>query len=169
SIPKGLFCNHKINYFQDAECRFPLELLLGLLNSKLLDWYFRLGSTNASVSHYQLYNLPIPFFAPCQPDDTSERFGSYLVSRRWADAFVFVEPLLAKPPFSAELMSCMIHLVEEIIRIEAARGDIARTERSALDPQAQPYQDLLDKIHFRLAGLTDEEAAGLVRRLKVMR
>jgi hypothetical protein len=36
--------------------------LLALLNSKLLDWYFRLGSTNSKVNEYQFNNLPCPIF-----------------------------------------------------------------------------------------------------------
>lgn len=62
-IPKGEFCNHKVNYLPEHTSRQPLEFVLGLLNSKLIDWYFRLGSTNAAVSHYQAYNLPCPRFA----------------------------------------------------------------------------------------------------------
>jgi hypothetical protein len=46
--------------------------------------------------------------------------------------------------------------------------DIARTERSALAPKAQPYQDLIDRILYRLAGLTDAEAQGLETRLEQM-
>ncbi|MCK4373708.1 MAG: Eco57I restriction-modification methylase domain-containing protein, partial [Candidatus Brocadiae bacterium] len=52
-IPRGEFCNHKINYVPEAAAQVSLDSLLALLNSKLLDWYFRLGSTSASVSHYQ--------------------------------------------------------------------------------------------------------------------
>jgi hypothetical protein len=62
-ILAGKFCNHKINYLPEHTCEPPLEFALGLLNSKLADWYFRLGSTNATVSHYQLYNQPCPAFA----------------------------------------------------------------------------------------------------------
>jgi hypothetical protein len=58
--------------------------------------------------------------------------------------------------------------VEEITRIESGRGDIARTERSALAPEAQPYQDLIDRILYRMAGLTDAETAGLEQRLAEM-
>lgn len=65
-------------------------------------------------------------------------------------------------------MTCMVRLVERITEIEEKRGDIARTERSALDPRAQPYQDLLDKIIYRMAGLTDEDAGGLEERLAKM-
>jgi len=61
-----------------------------------------------------------------------------------------------------------MRLVDEITKIEAARGDIARTERSALAPEAQPYQDLIDRILYRLAGLTDAEAQGLEKRLEAM-
>lgn len=36
------------------------NFFLGILNSKLLDWYFRLTSTNNHVNGYELDNLPIP-------------------------------------------------------------------------------------------------------------
>ncbi len=143
--------------------------MLGLLNSKLLDWYFRLGSTNASVSHYQLYNLPVPLFGEKQAGDVAPKaFDEFVEMQRWADAFASIELLLEKPPFSYKIASSLARLVEHVSRIETTRGDIARTERSALAPDAQPYQDLIDKILFRLAGLTDAEAEGLERRLETM-
>ena len=64
-IPAEDFCNHKVNYLPNP--RLSIHFVLGLLNSKLCDWYFRLGSTNAAVSHYQLYNLPCPYLPPSPP------------------------------------------------------------------------------------------------------
>ena len=71
AVPAGEFFNHTVNYTTSRHCRLPLNVLLGLLNSKVSDWYFRLGSTNAHVSHYQLYNLPCPLFddQPVLPDE----------------------------------------------------------------------------------------------------
>jgi len=46
--------------------------------------------------------------------------------------------------------------------------DIARTKCSALAPEGQPYQDLIDRILYRIAGLTDAEAQGLEKRLEAM-
>ncbi|HEU0022838.1 MAG TPA: Eco57I restriction-modification methylase domain-containing protein, partial [Dehalococcoidia bacterium] len=60
-IPQGQFCNHKINYVPESDCQIPLDLSLALLNSKISDWFFRLTSTNAAVSHYQIYALPTPY------------------------------------------------------------------------------------------------------------
>ena len=57
-IPQGCFCNHKINYTTEKHSQVPLEFLLFVLNSTFADWYFRLGSTNAAVSHYQLLRRP---------------------------------------------------------------------------------------------------------------
>jgi len=37
-----------------------------------------------------------------------------------------------------------------------------------LDPKAQPYQDLIDRLFYKLAGLSDEEAMGLEQRLSTM-
>lgn len=168
-IPKGNFCNHVINYFPEPECKLPLQVLLALLNSKLSDWYFRLASTNAHVSHYQLYNLPAPALQSFKPDPSSTgEFAKALDRKKWDEAFGFLEPQLAKPPFSGTVLVCLVRLVDEITRIESARGDIARTERSALAPEAQPYQDLIDRILYCMAGLTVAEAAGLERRLAGM-
>ncbi len=49
SVNKILLKNQSMNYF-----------VLGILNSKLLDWYFRLTSTNNHVNGYEIANLPIP-------------------------------------------------------------------------------------------------------------
>jgi hypothetical protein len=46
--------------------------------------------------------------------------------------------------------------------------DIARTERSALAPEAQPYQDLIDRILYSMAGLTDDDVKCLEKRLEGM-
>ncbi len=40
--------------------------------------------------------------------------------------------------------------------------------RAALAPEAQPLQDLIDRILFGMAGLTEAEAAGLESRLANM-
>jgi hypothetical protein len=55
-ILKEHFCNHTINYTTEEHSKLPLELVLFVLNSAFAEWYFRLGSTNAHVSHYQLKN-----------------------------------------------------------------------------------------------------------------
>ncbi len=110
----------------------------------------------------------MPHFAPAKVAGEVRGFTAALAAEDWDRAFGLAEPLLARPPFPAGVMSCMVRLVERITQIEGARGDIARAERSALDPKAQPYQDLLDRMLYRMAGLTDEEAAGLEERLEGM-
>ena len=61
-----------------------------------------------------------------------------------------------------------MELVKRITAIEAARGEIARTERSARAPAAQPCQDLIDRILHSLAGLSDTDWHGLEERLARM-
>ena len=43
---------------------FTLYTLLGCLNSMLLDWRFRLTSTNNHINNYELDDLPLPVGAP---------------------------------------------------------------------------------------------------------
>ena len=83
-------------------------------------------------------------------------------------AFTIVEPLLESPPFPYTVAEFLLAAVQRSIAIETARGEIARAERSALDSQAQPLPDLLDRIRFCLAGLTAEVVWGLEHRLARM-
>ncbi len=64
--------------------------------------------------------------------------------------------------------SCVVEIVDRIVRFEEQRGEISRAERSRLCSESQPLQDLLDRVLFRSAGLTDQEAAALEDRLAKM-
>jgi hypothetical protein len=170
-IPPGEFCNHKVNYLPECACSQPLELYLGVLNSKLSDWYFRLGSTNAAVSHYQLYNLPYPRFAEQDRDEDHTLHEDAIVAiqeHNLAEVLQVLRPALAEAPFKLAIRDTMIELVRLIMDAEQRRGQIARSERSALCAEAQPYQDLIDRLLYAMAGLSEEEAQGLEDRLAKM-
>jgi type I restriction-modification system DNA methylase subunit len=170
-VPRGEFCNHKVNYLPEFACLMPLEVNLAILNSKLSDWYFRLGSTNAAVSHYQLYNLPCPIFAQEHTDQDKELQDSVMTlmsDGNHAAGFEVVRPALERPPFLLAVRDVIVELVRNIMAAEERRGDIARSERSALCAEAQPYQDLIDRLLYAMAGLSDEEAHGLEERLARM-
>jgi hypothetical protein len=176
-LPKDEFYNHKINYCTSHKCSLDLSLLLTFLNSKLADWYFRLGSSNNSVSHYQLYNLPIPLIAT---EYSQDYYGRQEERKRYATAsealkkkdfgaaFKALEPAIEEPPFSKIVADMLIECVKQIRDIEESRGEIARVERSNLSDEAQGYQDLIDKLIFSMAGLTSMEAEELDKRLSEM-
>ncbi len=168
-IPSGHFCCDTISYFPESESRLPLPLIVGLFNSKLLDWYFRLGSTNSKVNDYQVRILPVPFFSfQSRAKGLVQEFTESVEREELGDSIGLLSPYLEEPPFATEIMDCIVYLVKGICEMEASRGDIARTERSALNVRARPYQELIDAIIFRLAGLTDAEAEGLEQRLSKM-
>lgn len=170
-VPVGEFCNHTINYCPEHKCTTDLRFVLALLNTKLADWYFRLGSTNAHVSHYQIYNLPCPIFADKieEADEAlQEKALDTLVSGDVEKVFTLLQPALTNAPFSHAVRAVIIEAVNRIIAIEESRGEISRAARSALAPAAQPYQDLIDRLFFAMAGLTDAEAAALEERLTTM-
>src|SRR5699024_12047436 len=45
---------------EENDNNITLYYLLGLLNSKLLNWYFKLFSSNNHINNYELDMLPIP-------------------------------------------------------------------------------------------------------------
>jgi len=170
-VPAGEFCNHTVNYCPATHCDVELEMLLALLNSKLADWYFRLGSTNAHVSHYQVYNLPCPVFAATE-DATDKQLSDNLrppLQKGHVDeVFTALSPHLDTAPFRLAIRNVVVAAVKRIIAIERQRGEISRVVRSSLNPAAQPYQDLIDRLLFAMAGLTAEESAGVEERLRQM-
>jgi hypothetical protein len=83
-------------------------------------------------------------------------------------AFEAISAGLDRVPFAASAGRLMSEAAKRIISIEEKRGEIKRTERSSLDAAAQPYQDLIDRILFAMADLTQDEAALLQVRLEQM-
>lgn len=62
-VPPGTFlgnsCNYLLIFRQGGEDESPLLFMLALLNSCLLNWRFKLTSTNNHISNYELGSLPI--------------------------------------------------------------------------------------------------------------
>lgn len=57
-VPKGLYLANSCNYLIPTE-EFPSYYLVGLLNSKLINWFFRRFSTNSNVNGYEVEQFPI--------------------------------------------------------------------------------------------------------------
>jgi hypothetical protein len=57
-INSGIFCGNSSNYILIEDSNLQEEYLLALLNSRLMNWYFKLFSTNSNVNGYQVDNLP---------------------------------------------------------------------------------------------------------------
>lgn len=170
-VPSRTFFNHTVNYTTEIHSRLPLDFVLAILNSKLADWYFRLGSTNNHVNHYQIHNLPCPVFreepAAGEPE-AFQRAEDALNSGKFESALKTLSPLLVTAPFSPLLKKSIAHTARRIVDIEEGRGSITRSERAKLAPQAQPLQDLIDALFYSMAGLSSKDVAGLEQRLEKM-
>ena len=53
------FCANSVNYLMPSKDNDFDYFILGLLNSKLLNWYFAKLSTNSNVNGYEIDGLPI--------------------------------------------------------------------------------------------------------------
>ena len=59
-IEAGVFCGHSVNYILTNDPEISKKYLLALLNSKLLNWYFKIFSTNSNVNGREVNNFPMP-------------------------------------------------------------------------------------------------------------
>jgi hypothetical protein len=58
-IEPEIFCGHSVNYIIIKNSQINKHYLLSLLNSSLLNWFFKIFSTNSNVNCYEVDNLPI--------------------------------------------------------------------------------------------------------------
>lgn len=64
-IEKNNILGNSCNYLIVKENQYGIteNFLLACLNSKLLNWYFKLQSSNNHVNNYEIDNLPIPIYS----------------------------------------------------------------------------------------------------------
>ena len=170
-IPQGCFCNHKINYTTEKHSQVPLEFLLFVLNSTFADWYFRLGSTNAAVSHYQLLNIPCPRFSSeytAGDQKTLDRLEVQLKALDFAAIAKMSLALAEKQGCAPTLDAVIVRLVRFIEVEEDRRGQVARSARSALSENAESCQVILNKLMLALLGLRADRHEYIEARLKQM-
>ena len=170
-IPSGEFCFDTVSYIpRSTQTLIDLDLLIALLNSKLTDWYFTIGSTNSKVNEYQFNNLPCPAFRNgitandqallddliSELDRTPENLISAL-DRYWAEV-----------PYNPAIEQLLVILSRRIRALEQSRGPVSRIDRAHLANAAKQYQDLIDAILFQLVGFSKGEADALSGRLEQM-
>jgi hypothetical protein len=165
-VAAGQFCFDTVSYVTEEASGLDPALLLALLNSKVLDWYFRLGSTNSKVNEYQFNNLPVP-----QVSDAIAQIG-WQVSFGQEDLGQLTSMLCAtctEPGvMTREVAEAVVAMSKRIQDIEAKRVLKSRAERSHLAPESQPIQNAIDAVLFRCYGLSEDDARYVERRLKEM-
>ena len=57
-VPSGVYLANSCNYI--LEGNYDIHYLLGVFNSKLVNWYFKCFSTNSNVNGYEVDSIPIP-------------------------------------------------------------------------------------------------------------
>jgi hypothetical protein len=97
----------------------------------------------------------------------ADAFGALQTGEPAAAAEMLAD-LFVAPPFSQTLIKAVVRATKTIIRLERERGEIARSERSELCDGAKPYQEFIDSVLFRMAGLNERESKGLQTRLSTM-
>lgn len=165
-IPEGSFCFESIKYITAPATNLNLDFLLGLLNSKIIDWYFRTTSTNAQINEYQFNLLPCPSFSD---DDSAIDWHSPFDQGNWEELARVLISTFFEPGVMAKEVGAAIAAMSQRIQDHEAKRDLrTRAERSQLAPKSQPIQDAIDIVLFRCYGLSDDDARYVERRLQEM-
>ena len=166
TISPGEFCFDSVSYVTSGSSKICLDLLLLLMNSQVLDWYFRLASTNSSINEYQFNNLPV---IQVLDDESDPCLIAMADEGNWVDLEASLMNKCVEPGTMLRSVSeSLTGLCRRIQVIEARRTLKSRSERSRLSPESQLFQDIIDKVLFRCYGLRDEDAQHIRERLADM-
>jgi hypothetical protein len=165
-IPKDEFCFESIKYIPLHESKLDLDFVLALLNSQILDWYFRLSSTNAQINEYQFNMLPVP---ETYPAPAAKEWPKLIERARWEELHAIlvsscVEPT-GMPQGVVETLSRLSKVIQEI---EGRRKIDRRAERSELATESRPIQHVIDAVLFRSYGLSIHDMGYVTARLQQM-
>lgn len=162
-LQRGQFCAYTVNYCTQESSELPLDFVLALLNSRLLEWYFRLGSSNAHANEYQMNQLPVPTIEYSKSESALPN-NSELKEIRERVENTTINPGV----MPSEIRDILCWLSKRIQEIEARRTLRVRSERAELGYEGQQLQDVIDSILVRYYGLSREEAQYLQARLSEM-
>ena len=80
-VPQGFYLANSCNYIFPPS-NIDVYALLGLLNSKLINWFFRCFSTNSNVNGYEIDNLPIPIISRDDQNKLGDLVKSIMVKKK---------------------------------------------------------------------------------------
>ena len=80
-VPQGYYLANSCNYILPSHL-IDLYCLLGFLNSKTINWFFRCFSTNSNVNGYEVDNFPIPQLSPNTQATISELVKKVIDAKR---------------------------------------------------------------------------------------
>lgn len=127
--PPSCFCAHTTNYLLPKTQDVSKLFLLALLNSKLLDFYFKLFNTTNHLPAREIERLPIPRIELADP-----------VQKRLHD----------------ELVALVERMLELNKRLHSLSGFEAE-QRLALEKEIGATDEKIDALVYDLYGLTPEE------------
>ena len=125
-IPAGIFLAESTNSVSIRQPDYELSYIMAFLNSKLIDWRFRVTSTNNNVSSYELEGLPIrriSFITPPEERahllEKAKNLYTYCMTKDDKVCVTgFVEHHLSKEPEESDVVHDLLaFLAEEMIRL----------------------------------------------------
>ncbi len=131
TIEAGNFCSDTINYISNPN-KYNLNFILGILNSSILEWRFRLTSTNNHVNSYEIDSLPIPKISFATPeterrqlvDESIAQYQRYLETQDQQPVLDFTAQCLAATPEQSDVIHDLLaHLAQQMLDLNKAKQE----------------------------------------------
>ncbi len=149
-LSNGIFCAHSANYvlFKNDEIA---KLYMGILNSELLNWYFKKYSTNSNVNSYEVDNLPI-----VELDSTTKQILNKLIefiiylkqTSTDKQSFYFeqiIDGMVYELYFEKEIKKANCEIIKHLGKLPEITDDMPDSEKQKIIDKV--FAQLYDKNH----------------------
>ena len=98
----------------DKDAPITLNFLMGVFNSSIINWYFKLSSTNNHINNYEIAEFPVPVNSPYKSD--IEAYVSEYLQTNNSELLEIIDSLVNKSFFMEEEKSSANLKLEEAIK-----------------------------------------------------
>ena len=129
-VPAGNVLGNSCNFISVSSNKYGIDIyaLLGLLNTKIINWLFKLTSSNNHVNNYEIDCFPIPIDAKEELSTISS------LARKYLDTD------------DAEILDEIEHLAERAYGLDEKTGDGAMDDNAYISEYLNAIQNIVPSI-----------------------
>lgn len=170
-LPGGFLCANSTNVILEKSCKLSIESTLAILNSELINFYFRQTSTNANVTTGELNSIPFPL-SEQQKDSIIAMLAKYLIelSNKKESQIVYsffdniTNAVVYELYFPLEIKSAGKEILKHLGDLKPFNNDMSQEKKLAIIQSE--FERLYDPIHpvrFAIETLDSVEEVRIIK------
>ncbi len=170
-LPGGFLCANSTNVILEKNCKLSIETTLAILNSELINFFFKQTSTNTNVTTTELNNIPFPLIEH-QRDSVIATLAKYLIelSNRKESQIVYsyfdnlTHAVVCELYFPEEIKSAGKEILKHLGDLKPITDDMSEEKKLAIiQSEFERLYDPNHHVRFAIETLDSVEEVRIIK------